>query len=639
MENLGLSLYLRYREIFGDKIDFPTEGYPGDYVRDIAAEVKAQSGDRFLKGSRETAIDFFRQYGGDSLLNTIRAQLTQFGIHFDSFFSERALRERNVVVQTMTLLRSRGLLYSKDGAQWFKSTQFGDDKDRTVIKSDGELTYFASDIAYHRNKYERKFNKLINVWGADHHGYVPRLKAAMKGLGYDPDLLQVVLVQMVQLMRGGEPVRMGKRTGEFVSLEEVLEEVGCDAARFFFLMRKSDSHLDFDLDLAKKQSSENPVFYVQYAHARVASIFEQARKSEIMWSPTGLDTISIDRLELPEELELIRKMVQFNDVLEESVRELEPHRMIFYLLDLAGEFHRYYNRHRVISDDARLSRARLLLVENIQKTIRRGLEIVGVDAPLKWRRARIRIPKIAAKGEDRGQFLWQRIADKDKRLYTSANSCYWGAYFDCHCHFFPWHDRGQGHRSEKDAQGGGVSGKDSREAIGRGDQEAPGPQAKEEITFYDTLTKAPEAEPPAEEKPKDTKLPEKTVKSEVKAGKPPTKEEPAPAPAKAAVKTASPMETPAQTKTETTENKENDASWTVQVNAYPDERSAKLLVDQLKNKGYNAKVSEVLNKGKTWYRVRVGRYDSKEEAKKVERLLNGRIFLRHLPPAGKLEGE
>ena len=383
MENLGLSLYLRYREIFGDKIDFPTEGYPGDYVRDIAAEVRAQSGDRFLKDSRETAIDFFRQYGGDSLLNTIRAQLAQFGIHFDSFFSERALRERSEVVQTMALLRSRGLLYSKDGAEWFKSTQFGDDKDRTVIKSDGELTYFASDIAYHRNKYERKFNKLINVWGADHHGYVPRLKAAMKGLGYDPDLLQVVLVQMVQLMRGGEPVRMGKRTGEFVSLEEVLEEVGRDAARFFFLMRKSDSHLDFDLDLAKKQSSENPVFYVQYAHARVASIFEQARKSEIMGSPAGLDTISIDRLELPEEMELIRKMIQFNDVLGESVRELEPHRMIFYLLDLAGEFHRYYNRHRVISDDARLSRARLLLVENIQKTIRRGLEIVGVDAPLK----------------------------------------------------------------------------------------------------------------------------------------------------------------------------------------------------------------------------------------------------------------
>jgi arginyl-tRNA synthetase len=283
----------------------------------------------------------------------------------------------------MDRLRARGLLYVADGAEWFKSTQFGDDKDRTVIKSDGELTYFASDIAYHRNKYERKFSKMINVWGADHHGYVARLKAAMQGLGYDPALLHIVLVQIVQLIRGGEPVRMGKRTGEFIPLEEVLEEVGRDAARFFFLMRKSDSHLDFDLDLAKQQSSENPVFYVQYAHARVASIFEQARKSNIAWNVGGLNAVSVERLELSEELDLVRKMIQFNDVLEESTRELEPHRIIFYLLDLAGEFHRYYNRHRVISDDDGLTRARLLLAESVQKTIRRGLEIVGVSAPMK----------------------------------------------------------------------------------------------------------------------------------------------------------------------------------------------------------------------------------------------------------------
>jgi len=273
------------------------------------------------------------------------------------------------------------LLYAQDGAEWYRSTQFGDDKDRTVIKSDGELTYFASDIAYHRNKYERKFDKLINVWGADHHGYVPRLTAAMQGLGYDPGVLKVVLVQMVQLTRGGEPVRMGKRTGEFVSLEEVLEEVGRDAARFFFLMRKSDSHLDFDLDLAKRQSSENPVFYVQYAHARVSSIFEQADKSGLALG--AREAVTVERLVLPEEMELIRKMIQFNDVLEESVRELEPHRMVFYLLDLAGEFHRYYNRHRVISEDAGLSRARLLLIEKVQMTVRRGLEILGVEAPVK----------------------------------------------------------------------------------------------------------------------------------------------------------------------------------------------------------------------------------------------------------------
>ena len=381
MENLGRSLYARYRELFGEPIAFPENGYPGEYVKDLALAVKQQYGDQYLNGDRDTALKFFTEYGGDALLGTIRAQLRDFGIAFDSFFSEKAMRERGEVERAMTELRSRGLLYTQDGAEWYCSTRFGDDKDRTVIKSDGELTYFASDIAYHRSKCERRFDKLINVWGADHHGYVARLKAAMQGLGYDPNVLQVVLVQMVQLTRGGEPVRMGKRTGEFVSLEEVLEEVGRDAARFFFLMRKSDSHLDFDLNLAKQQSSENPVFYVQYAHARVSSIFEQAGKS-------GMDlgeraAVPLERLELAQEMELIRKMIQFNDVLEESVRDLEPHRLVFYLLDLAGEFHRYYNRQRVISEDLGLSRARLLLIENVQKTVRRGLEILGVEAPIR----------------------------------------------------------------------------------------------------------------------------------------------------------------------------------------------------------------------------------------------------------------
>jgi arginyl-tRNA synthetase len=381
MENLALSIDARYRELFGEQVEFPENGYPGEYVKEIAEEIKGQHGDRYLNHDRQAALDFFREYGGNALLNTIRAQLRDFGIVFDSFFSEKDMRERSEVSRAMMELRARGLLYSQDGAEWYRSTQFGDDKDRTVIKSDGELTYFASDIAYHRNKYERHYHKLINVWGADHHGYVPRLRAAMQGLGYDPQVLQVVLVQMVQLTRGGEPVRMGKRTGEFVSLEEVLEEVGSAAARFFFLMRKSDSHLDFDLNLAKQQSSENPVFYVQYAHARVASIFEQAGKAGIEMGNAA--SIPVERLELPEELELIRKMIQFNDVLEESVRELEPHRMVFYLLDLAGEFHRYYNRQRVISEDSGLTQARLLLIAQIQKTVRRGLEILGVDAPVK----------------------------------------------------------------------------------------------------------------------------------------------------------------------------------------------------------------------------------------------------------------
>ena len=381
MDNLGLSVVARYRESFGEDVAFPENGYPGEYVKEIAADIRRREGDKYLQHDREATQNFFRQTGGDALLNVIRRQLSEFGISFDSFFSERAMRERGEVIECLENLRQRGLVYRHEGAEWFKSTQFGDDKDRTVVKSDGELTYFASDIAYHRNKYQRGFRKLINVWGADHHGYVARLKAAMQGLGYDPNLLQVVLVQMVQLTRGGEPVRMGKRSGEFISLEEVLDEVGRDAARFFFLMRKSDSHLDFDLDLAKRQSSDNPVFYVQYAHARVASIFEQAARNGIILDQR--DKIQIERLLLTEELGLIRRMIEFNDVLEESIRELEPHRMIFYLLDLAGEFHHYYNHARVITEDADLSRARLLLVENVQKTVRRGLEILGIDAPMK----------------------------------------------------------------------------------------------------------------------------------------------------------------------------------------------------------------------------------------------------------------
>jgi len=384
MENLGRSLYARYQELLGVPSEFPADGYPGDYVKELAATVKTENGSKYTALSEDAAVEFFTRYGGDALLQTIKNQLSEFGIHFDSFFSEKALRDRNEVIETIELLRSRDLIYAQDDAQWFRSTEFGDDKDRTVIKSDGELTYFASDIAYHRNKFKRKFNRLIDVWGADHHGYVPRLKAAMQGLGYEPSILQVVLVQMVQLTRGGEPVRMGKRTGEFVSLEEVLQEVGRDAARFFFLMRKADSHLDFDLDLAKRQSSDNPVFYVQYAHARVASIFEQARRSGLSYGGVrGDHPVALERLRLAEELELIRQMVQLNDVLEDSVRELEPHRLVFYLLELAGEFHRYYNRFRVISDDLELSHARLSLVHNVQTTIRQGLEILGVEAPMK----------------------------------------------------------------------------------------------------------------------------------------------------------------------------------------------------------------------------------------------------------------
>src|SRR5581483_1633605 len=340
MEKLGQSIYARYRELFGEKIDFPEDGYPGEYVKDVAAEAKQRWGDKYLSASQEQAVAFFRQYGGERLLEIIRADLAAFGISLDSFVSEKELRARGAVEQTLAQLAARGMLYDLDGARWFKSTAFGDDKDRPLVKSDGELTYFASDIAYHRDKLERGFAQLINVWGADHHGYVPRLKAGLTALGYDPERLRVVLVQLVQLTRGGEPVRMGKRSGEFVSLAEVVEEVGADAARFFFLMRKSDSHLDFDLELAKKESSENPVFYVQYAHARIASIFEQAHDKGAATLDRG---VMLGHLAEPEELGIIKRLLQFAETVRDSVTELEPHRVAFYLLELAGEFHRYYN--------------------------------------------------------------------------------------------------------------------------------------------------------------------------------------------------------------------------------------------------------------------------------------------------------
>ncbi|MCH6544736.1 MAG: arginine--tRNA ligase [Deltaproteobacteria bacterium] len=386
IENLGLSIYHRYRELYGKKEKFPEDGYLGDYVRDLAATVKERWGDRCLSEKKDAAIKSLSRFGADEMLSVIRDDLGGFGITFDSFFSEKGLRDRGEVKQTMELLASRELLYQQDGAHWFKAQAFGDDKDRTVIKSDGDLTYFACDIAYHRNKFERGFTKMVNIWGADHHGYVGRLKAAIQAMGYDSRRLQVILVQLVQLTRGGTSIKMGKRSGEFVSLREVLEEVGSDAARFFFLMRRSGSHLDFDLDLAKKNSAENPVFYVQYAHARIASIFEQAGKNGVQVKGLKVSAVELEKLSLAEELEMIKKVVQFSDVVRETVEDLEPHQLVFYLLELAGQFHRYYNRYRVISSDMALTRARLLLVQEVQKVIRKGLQLLGVGAPMKMAR-------------------------------------------------------------------------------------------------------------------------------------------------------------------------------------------------------------------------------------------------------------
>ena len=376
---LGASTYARYAELCGRTVPFPENGYQGDYVRDVAATIHATEGARWMDVDAAEARAALGDAAGAILLEAIRDDTAALTISFDRYVSERQLRAEGAVDATLAALADAGYLYEADGARWFRSTAFGDDKDRPLVKTGGELTYFAADVAYHRAKYGAGYDRIIDVWGADHHGHVPRMKAALSALGLDPARLEVVLVQIVSLTRGGEPVRMGKRSGEFVTLREVVDEVGADATRFFLLMRKSDAQLEFDLDLAKQRTAENPVFYVQYAHARVASIFRAAHE-------VGLDRAAVaaadpSRLVQEEELALIRRLAQFPEIVEGAALELEPHRVVFFLMELAGEFHRYYNRTRILGDDRDLAAARLMLAANVQKTIRAGLAILGISAP------------------------------------------------------------------------------------------------------------------------------------------------------------------------------------------------------------------------------------------------------------------
>ena len=379
MELLGASTYARYAELCGRPVPFPADGYHGEYVRQVAAEILASEGPRWMDVDPEGARAHLRDRAGAVLLKGIRRDTEALAVRFDNFVSERELRSRGAVAQIIEALGERAYVYEAEGARWFRSTLFGDDKDRPLVKSSGEYTYFAADVAYHYEKFARGFDRVIDVWGADHHGHVPRMKAALAALGLDPARLEVVMVQVVSLTRGGEPVRMGKRSGEFVTLRDVVEEVGSDATRFFLLMRKSDAQLEFDLDLAKQETAENPVFYVQYAHARVASILRAA-------AALGLDRAAAtaadpSRLEQEEEYALIRRIARFPEVVEDSALELEPHRLVFFLMELAGDFHRYYNRTRILGEDRELAAARLLLALNVQKVVRVGLELVGVDAP------------------------------------------------------------------------------------------------------------------------------------------------------------------------------------------------------------------------------------------------------------------
>ncbi len=381
MNTLGRSVYLRYLEVFGKEVDFPDECYKGEYIKDIARDIVSEHGKRFLEEELDNCLEFFVKEAVSRIFRSIKEDLDLFRVHFDNWFSERTLHDSGYVEETISLLKEKGIIYEKDGALWFRTSDFGDEKDRVVKRSNGVLTYFAADIAYHRKKFERGYDLLVDIWGADHHGYVPRVKAAIKALGHDPERLHVLLVQLVNLLEGGRLRAMSTRAGEFVTLRQVLDDVGVDATRFIFLTRKCDSHLDFDLDLARKQSQENPVYYVQYAHARLSSVFAIARER-------GIETVEPGKVELsllddPEEIRLMKFLARFPEVVSGSAVSLEPHRISYYLTELAGMLHKYYTRHRFIGDDPGLTQARLLLADVTRTVLKNGLDLLGVEAPEK----------------------------------------------------------------------------------------------------------------------------------------------------------------------------------------------------------------------------------------------------------------
>ncbi len=380
MDTLGKSIFLRYRELLGQSIEFPSVCYQGDYIKDIARDALAKYGDKYLQAVETEAVSFFARFGGDIILKGIDKDLKDFGVSFDNWYSEQTLFDGGKVNEAIAMMRDKGLIYEHEGALWFKTTEFGDDKDRVVVRSNGATTYFASDIAYHYEKFQRGFNWVVDVWGADHHGYVPRLKGVVQGLGRDPEDLKIVLVQLVALLRDGVPVAMSTRSGEFVTLKEVVDEVGRDASRFFFLMRRSDSQLDFDLELAKRQSTDNPVYYVQYAHARICSIFENAMEKGISL-PGEIAEIDLRKLESQEELAIIKTLSVFTEIVEGSALNFEPHRITYFLQELAGQFHSFYNKNRVIGEDPELTIARLFLLKCIAQTLKNALSILGISAP------------------------------------------------------------------------------------------------------------------------------------------------------------------------------------------------------------------------------------------------------------------
>ncbi len=414
MNILAASTWLRYLEGCGEAITFPVNGYKGQYIYEIAAALKETHGDALKQpaaavmsglhpdegetdGDKELHIDALIERANNllgqegyrtvfdaalnSILNDIREDLQEFGVIYERWFSENSLVTSGAIDRAIGRLKASGHLYQEKGAWWFRSTDFGDEKDRVVVRENGQATYFASDIAYHMEKLERGFDRVIDVWGADHHGYVPRVKAALQALGDDVDKLDVLLVQFAILYRGGEKAQMSTRSGEFVTLRQLREEVGNDAARFFYVLRKCEQHMDFDLDLAKSQSNDNPVYYIQYAHARVCSVLRQLEEKGLTWQPPEEDALSL--LDNEHELALITRLTRFPEVVESAALAHEPHQVAYYLRDLANDFHTYYNAHQFIVDDAALRNARIALIKATRQVISNGLGLLGVSAPEK----------------------------------------------------------------------------------------------------------------------------------------------------------------------------------------------------------------------------------------------------------------
>jgi len=378
---LARSFDARLHQTLGEPAEVPEGGYPGEYLVDLAKEYLAEEGTRWLSEPDDVRLEHLRRYAMRRIREDQKRVLRDYVVVFDRWVSEDLeIRKPGLPEKAIELLRAKELVYEADGAFWFKASRFGDEEDRVLVKSGGELTYFAADIAYHLFKFH-DVDRLIDLVGPDHHGYVPRIKAAMVALGKPAEALQVLIIQLVTLLRGGQPVRMSKRRGEFVLMEELIEEVGRDAARFTFLTRRHDSPLEFDIEVATRQSADNPVYYVQYCHARISSIFQHLKQKKL--AVPGWERVDLSRLTLPEELALIKRILHLPEVVAGAARALEPHRLAYYLHELAAVFHPYYNRHRVISDDRVLTEARLALVAAVGWVVRNGLDLLGVSAPEK----------------------------------------------------------------------------------------------------------------------------------------------------------------------------------------------------------------------------------------------------------------